>query len=347
MSFCQPVTAASPPTSSSSATERARPLRITVYSCEPDEAEVFDRLSPRFGVLPTLTSATVSDVGGYPTPRNRCISVGHKSELPAPTLRALKDAGVEYISTRSIGVDHIDLDAAEALGITVENVVYAPDGVADFTVMLMLMAIRDAPAMAMAMAMANRHGGLGTARGRELRDMTVGVVGVGRIGGAVVQRLQGFGCRVLAHRGSHTTPGADDVSLAELLRSSDVVTLHLPLTADTFHLIGRAQIDVMKDGAVLVNTARGSLVDTDALIIALEQGRLGGAALDVLEGERGCSGADCPQRADDGDHLARLRRLPNTILTPHVAYYTGRALHEAVESTMVNCVAFARGRVDE
>src|SRR5688572_17197201 len=116
---------------------------LTVYGCEQDEADLFAAQSPRFGVVPTMTSDAASDASVISMPGNRCISVGHKSEVSASTLRALHKASVEYISTRSIGFDHIDLRAADSLGITVENVVYAPDGVADYTVMLILMAIRN------------------------------------------------------------------------------------------------------------------------------------------------------------------------------------------------------------
>lgn len=320
-------------------------LGITVYSCAPDEVEAFRALAPGFGVRPTLTRAPASDAGPSSSPRNRCISVGHTSELPESTLRALSETGVEYISTRSIGIDHIDVEAAASLGITVGNVAYAPDGVADYTVMLMLMAIRNAKAIVRAAR--NHDFRLGAVRGRELRDMTVGVVGVGRIGTAVIERLQGFGCRVLAHGCPPASAAtAKAVSLDELLRSSDIVTLHLPLTVDTFHLVGSQQIASMKRGAVLINTARGGLVDTDALITALERGHLGGVALDVLEGEEGHFSFDCTERPIDNDLLVRLQELPNALLTPHTAFHTDRVLHEVVETTIANCVSFERSRTD-
>jgi D-specific alpha-keto acid dehydrogenase len=314
-------------------------LGLTVYSCEPDEADLFDALAPRFGVLPTTTDAAVS----HARPATACISVGHKSEIAAPTLRALRQHGVEYISTRSIGFDHIDLRAAEALGLTVENVAYAPDGVADFTVMLTLMAIRDAKDIVRA---AERNDFRPPrVRGRDLRDLTVGVVGTGTIGTAVIDRLRGFGCRVLAYNsGRAADVTAAFVSLEQLLRESDIVTLHLPLNESTHHVIGREQIATMKHGAFLVNTGRGALVDTDALVVALEGGHLGGAALDVLEGEEGTFSFDCRERPIDNEHLLRLQGLPNVIITPHTAYYTQRALHDTVEQTLAQCRDYARNR---
>jgi D-specific alpha-keto acid dehydrogenase len=320
-------------------------LGITVYGCEQDEADMFGELSPRFGVIPTLTSAAVSETSVISVTGNRCISVGHKDEISARELHALKDAGAEYLCTRSIGFDHIDLHAAEQLGIAVENVVYAADGVADYTLMLMLMAIRNAKEI---VSSAERHDfRLARARGKDLRDMTVGVVGVGHIGKAVIRRLQGFGCRVLAYNsGRKVAAAADFVGLSELLAESDIVTLHVPLNPETHHLFGRQQIETMKPGGFLVNTGRGALVDTDALIAALESGRLGGAALDVLEGEEGLFYFDRTKRPVDNQFLLRLQALPNAVVTPHTAYYTHRALHDTIERTLMNCLNFERNQAN-
>ncbi len=319
-------------------------LGLTVYGCEQDEADLFHELGSRFGVVPTITSDAVTEGSVISVRGNRCISVGHKSEISASMLRALQDTGVEHVSTRSIGVNHIDLQAAAHLGITIENAVYAPDGVADYTLMLILMAIRNAQET---LSAANKGDfRLRSVRGKELRDLTVGVVGVGNIGTAVIRRLHGFACRVLASNNRCQETAAELVSLDELLLESDVVTLHLPLNAATHHLIGRAEIETMKQGAFLVNTGRGSLVDTDALIVALEEGRLGGAALDVLEGEEGLFYFDCTNRPIENRLLLALQGLPNVIITPHTAYYTRRALYDTVEQTLIKCRNFERSRVN-
>jgi D-specific alpha-keto acid dehydrogenase len=318
-------------------------LGITVYGCERDEADLFKELAPRFGVVPTTTRAAVSETSIGSASGTRCISVGHKSEVSEPMLLALKAIGVEYISTRSIGVNHIDVDAAARIGITVENVVYGPDGVADYTVMLILMAIRNAKGIVGGVAHYDFR--LVGVRGNELRDMTVGVVGVGNIGNAVINRLRGFRCRVLASNNRQAAAaGAELVSLDELLLESDIVTLHVPLNADTHHLIGRRQLDAMKPGAFIVNTGRGALVDTDALIASLETGALGGAALDVLEGEEGLFYFDCTQRPVENRFLCRLLAMPNVIITPHTAYYTRRALNDTVAETLTRCREFERSR---
>jgi D-specific alpha-keto acid dehydrogenase len=313
---------------------------ITIYGCEPDEATLFRKMAPGFGVRPTITGAAVSESNVDLAIGNRCISVGHKTRIANATLRALGRAGVGYISTRSIGYNHIDVKYAASAGISVGNVAYSPDSVADYTLMLMLMAVRHAKAM---VRRADVHDyRLSEARGRELRDLTVGVVGTGRIGAAVIERLRGFAGRVLACD-SRPRAAADYVPLDDLLRRSDIVTLHTPLTADTHHLLDRRRIERMKRGAFVVNTGRGALLDTAALLPALESGRLGGAALDVLEGEEGIFYADRRGRPLGSTTLARLQELPNVLISPHTAYYTDHALSDTVANSLVNCLDFTNG----
>lgn len=314
-------------------------IGITIYGCEKDEADVFAELSPQLGVIPVMTSFAASEANAKLAHGNRCISVGHKAELSEAVLLALKHSGVKYISTRSIGCNHIDINASQRMGIAVGNVEYSPDSVADYTLMLMLMALRNAKSI-VSRAGTNDFR-LGHVRGQELRDMTVGVLGTGRIGKAVIERLRGFGCHVLAHDRNKAV-AAEYVPLNELLQRSDILTLHVPLNANTYHIIGQEQINTMKQGAFLINTARGGLVDTGALIKTLENGRLGGAALDVLEGEEGFFYFDCTRKPLEHPFLLRLQKMPNVILTPHTAYYTGRALRDTVENTLLNCLDFER-----
>ena len=310
---------------------------ITIFGCGQDEAVLFRELAPRFGVLPRITAAAVAEANVELAVGNRCISVGHKTQITNATLLALSQAGVSYISTRSIGYNHLDVRYAESVGIFVENVTYSPDSVADYTLMLMLMVVRQAKSM---IRRADVHDyRLSEVRGRELRDLTIGVVGTGRIGAAVMDRLRGFGCRVLAHD-SRPEVAADYVPLDELLAQSDLVTLHTPLTAQTHHLLNRQRIQRLKPGAFVINTGRGALLDTDALLPALESGRLGGAALDVLEGEEGIFYADCRNEPIESTALLRLHKLPNVLISPHTAYYTDHALRDTVENSLANCVQF-------
>jgi D-specific alpha-keto acid dehydrogenase len=166
-------------------------------------------------------------------------------------------------------------------------------------------------------------------------------VGTGRIGSAVVARLRGFGCRVLTHD-NRPQDLAGHVPLDDLLQQSDIVTLHAPLTADTRHLLDRRRIELMKHGAFIVNTGRGALVDTEALVSALGNGGLGGAALDVVEGEEGIFYADYRDRPVGSELLLQLQAMPNVLISPHTAYYTDHALTDMVESTLVNCLNFEK-----
>jgi len=316
-------------------------MGLTIYGCGQDEAVLFREMAPRFGVLPTITEAEVSEANIDLAFGTRCISVGHKTQVTNPTLLALSRAGVEYISTRSIGFDHINVKYAESVGVSVGNVAYSPDSVADYTLMLMLMAVRNAKSI---LRRADAHDyRLSDVRGKELRDLTIGVIGTGRIGTAVIDRLRGFGCRILAHDNRPKT-AADYVPLDELLQLSDIVTLHTPLNADTHHLLNRQSIAQMKHGAFIINTGRGSLLDTEALIPALESGRLGGAALDVLEGEEGIFYADCRNTPIESEPLLRLQRMPNVLISPHTAYYTDHALSDVVENSLINCLNFEGGK---
>ncbi|WP_329519238.1 D-isomer specific 2-hydroxyacid dehydrogenase family protein [Spirillospora sp. NBC_01491] len=314
---------------------------LTVFGCGQDEAALFQELGARLGVSPTITEAALCETNAELARGNRCISVSHKTQITNSTLLTLRKAGVEYISTRSIGYNHIDLKYAERVGISVGNVAYSPDSVADYTLMLILMAVRQAKST---IRRADSHDyRLGETRGRELRDLTVGVVGTGRIGTAVIDRLRGFGCRVLSHD-RRSRASADHVALDELIEQSDIVTLHTPLTADTHHLLDRHRIERMKPGAYIVNTGRGPLLDTEALLSVLESGRLGGAALDVLEGEEGIFYADCRNRHIENEALVRLQRLPNVLISPHSAYDTDHALIDIVENSLINCLSFESGK---
>ncbi|MDN4639917.1 NAD(P)-dependent oxidoreductase [Agreia sp. PsM10] len=302
---------------------------------------MFRGMATRFRVEPIVSERPFSAATAALAAGSRCISVNHTAQISNATLWELSLAGVEYISTRSIGTDHLDVGYAQDVGITVENVGYSPDSVADYTLMLILMAIRDTKSVLRRVDARDYR--LGEVRGTALRDLTVGVIGTGRIGTAVMHRLQGFGCRVLAY---DTRPRAehDYLPLDELLQQSDLVTLHTPSTPANHHLLHRSRLAQLPDGAFVVNTARGALVDTDALLDELESGRLGGAALDVVENEEGVFYADHQNAPVVRDQLARLQQLPNVVISPHIGFYTERALSDIVENSLINCARFGSRR---
>lgn len=311
---------------------------ITVFGCEKDERLLFERYAARYGVEIRCVDDPLGFVNACDILPESAISVNHKTQINAQLIRVLQGRGVQYLSSRSIGLDHIDSDAAKMAGILVESVTYSPESVAEYSIMLMLMALRNAGSI---LRRANNYDfRLEEKRASELRDMTVGVVGTGRIGKAVIERLSGFGCSILAYD-PHPIANAVHVGLDELLRRSDLVTLHLPLTADTRHLLDRARMARMRRGAILVNTARGALVDLAALTDALESGGIACAALDVVEGEEGWFYQDCS--ALSKPPFARLLALPNAIVTPHTAFYTEHALSDIVHNTIRNCLQYRGG----
>ena len=309
---------------------------VTVFGCSDREGDLFRSAAARLGLRLTITAAAATEETVALAAGGRCVSIDHRTTVTNATLLALRRAGVGYISTRSIGYNHLDVRYARRLGLAVGNVSYSPGSVADYTLMLILMAIRNAKAV-LIRATTNDFRLFGEC-GRELGDLTVGVIGTGQIGAAVVARLKGFGGQVLAHDRA-ATADVDYVPLDDLLRRSDIVTLNIPLHAETHHLLDQQRIGLMKPGAVIVNTGRGPLIDTDALICALDGGRLGGAALDVLEGEESAFYTDRQDQPLDG-RLQRLQRFPNVIITPHTAFYTDHALRDMVHNSLANCLRF-------
>ena len=319
-------------------------MKIFAFSLRPfDELGYLDALSRELGVEYDWTP-------DYPTAANARLAAGADAltvitnPLPAALLDAYRELGITSVATRSIGYDHIDVAHARGIGMRVAHAAYPPDGVADYTVMLMLMALRRVK-VTLAQA-AVQDFGLEGKIGRSLLRSTVGVVGTGAIGEAVVRRLAGFGCRVLMHdpfpKDSLRELGSY-VGLDELLAASDAVTLHAPGLAENRHMIGERELGLMRPGAVLVNAARGSLVDTGALIDALEAGRLGGAALDTIEHEAGLYYLD-----RSGDVLANRERavlmaMPNVIVSPHMAFYTQEDVEHMVRSNVEALLAFGRG----
>ena len=224
------------------------------------------------------------------------------------------------------------------------NAGYPPYGVAEFTVMLMLMALRKyKPALYRQSVNDYSLGGL---QGRELRTMTVGIVGTGRIGRAVAEILRGFGCRMLAYDPypADSLPQVRYVSLAELYRQSDLITLHLPLTAENRHMIDEESIAKMKDGVVLINVSRGELTQIEALIRGIESRKISALAMDVFEDE---TEIYHHRRINDiiaNRSMAYLRQFPNVILTQHMAFYTDVNTVSMVECGLKGIVDMAEGR---
>ena len=317
-------------------------MKIKVYSCRADEMEALERFGRKYGVELLLCEEeprldTIEKAEGC-----HCASI-----ITTPITKELIDkfyeAGIRYISTRTIGFDHIDSPYAREKGIGVGNVTYSPHSVADYTVMLILMSIRKIKYIQERSHIQDFS--LGGVQGRELHNLTVGVVGTGRIGRAVCRSLSGFGCKILAydlHPAEDLAGIAEYTDLNTLLALSDLVTLHVPAVKENTHLINRDTLAGMKDGVILINTSRGTVVDTPALIDALESGKVGGAALDVIEGESELYYNDLRGRILKNRELAILKSYSNVIVTPHTAFYTDQAVSDMVENSVLSCLNYIK-----
>ena len=320
-------------------------MQVTVYNCRAfDEKGLFTEYAKELGIGLVLC-ADAPDMDNVSLCRgSRCVNV-ITSKIDEQLVRAFHDNGVEYITTRTIGYDHIDLNAAKACGIKVGNAPYGPNGVADYTVMLILMSIRRMGAILGRTALQDYT--LCGLNGRELKDLTVGVIGTGRIGATVVKSLSGFGCRILTYdlyEKEEVKQYAEYVPLAQIWKEADVITLHTPLTDDNYHLIGADTIAQMKDGVVIVNTARGALIDSDAFIEAIENGKIGAAGLDVVENEFGLYYYDHKSDILKNRELALLRSFPNVIVSHHMAFYTKNYVETVVKDSLKSCRLYMEGK---
>lgn len=327
-------------------------MKVVVFEATEWERQACQRLEPAHTVE-CLVEPLTSDCAARYVDAD-AIATFIRSDLSSAVLRRLPK--LRLIATRSTGFDHIDLDYCRQAGVTVCNVPdYGDPTVAEHVFALLLALSRHI----VEAAERTRRGDFsqGGLRGFDLAGKTLGVVGAGRIGRRVIAIGKGFGMEVIAFDAqpdpeAARTLGFRCAGLEELLAVADVVTLHLPGGADTRHLIDEAQFGRMKQGVVLINTSRGSVVDGAALVRALVSGHLGGAALDVVAEEGSLVEEAEIFRADADISAERLKALladhtlisqPNVIVTPHIAYDTGEAVARIIETTLDNITAFEAG----
>ena len=310
-------------------------MKVAVYSYRAfDEGLYFEKIAKELGMelvlcpdAPDMENAALAEGCDY-------LSV-ITTKIDAALVERFHDLGVKMISTRTIGYDHIDLKKAKELGVKISNATYSPNSVADYALMLMLMTTRR---MKMIMNKAAiQDFSLPGNIGKELPDMTVGIVGTGRIGETLIRHLSGFGCKILAYdlyEKDSVKQFATYVPLDTLYRESDIISLHIPASEKDYHMISGEVMDTMKDGVILINTARGSLIDSRALIDHIESGKIGAAGLDVVENEFGMYYYDKKTDVMDNRELAILKSFHNVVVTPHMAFYTNEAIRDMVYSSL-------------
>ena len=270
-----------------------------------------------------------------------CVFVN--DQLDRPCLEALAAQGVKLVALRCTGFNNVDLAAAKEFGLIVTRVpVYSPYAVAEHAVGLLMTLNRKVHRSYNRVREFNFS--LNGLVGFDLHAKTAGIVGTGKIGRIVAKILRGFGMTVLAYDPfpNHdwaTAEGIHYVDAHTLARESDIVSLHIPLTPETKHIIRRETLDLMKPGAILINVSRGALIDTTALIESLKSGHLGGVALDVYEEEEGIFFEDLSGQVMQDDELARLLSFPNVLITSHQAFLTHEALADIARTTVANLAA--------
>lgn len=306
-------------------------MKIAVFEMRADEALDFEAAAKRRGATLSISTEPLTMENLALLDGCTGVTTLGRSHFTPELLEAAHARGVRYISTRTVGYNHIDLAAAKALGMKVCNANYAPNGVADYTVMLMLIALRRyKPAL---WRMQVNDYSLPGLQGREMRNLTVGILGTGRIGAMVIRNLQGFGCRLLAydvHENDALRGLCTYVDLDTLCRECDILSLHMPLLPTTERMVDAALIEKMRDGVMLINCARGELMDFAAVTRGIESEKIGALALDVFEKEDGIYHEDRRNDIIPNRDMAYLRQFPNVITTPHMAFYTDSAVQSMV-----------------
>lgn len=326
-------------------------MRLALFDTHCFDREAFEAANERFGHELTFFEArlrreTATLARGFPAV---CPFVNDR--LDAEVLRTLRDGGTGLVALRAAGFNNVDLHAAEALGIRVVRVpAYSPWAVAEHAFGLLLALLRKLPRAVWRVRELNFS--LEGLVGHELHDRTIGLLGTGRIGHAAARIAAGFGMRILAHDLRPDPALADELGVEyvdrdALFAESDIVSLHVPLTPATRHIVDAEALASMKRGVILINTGRGALVDARALIQALKTGQVGGACLDVYEEEEGIFFRDLSDQVLLDDVLARLMTFPNVLVTAHQAFFTEEALANIAETTLANVRAFERGEALE
>ena len=323
-------------------------MRIAVFDTHRFERETFRVANERFEheitfFEPRLTRHTAALAAGFGAV---CPFVNDR--LDAEALTILHENGLRLVALRSAGYNNVDLPAAARLNLPVVRVPeYSPYAVAEHAVCLVLALNRKIHRAYNRVRESNFS--LDGLVGFDLHGKTVGVIGTGRIGADLAGIMRGFGCDVIAHdlkpdEQLAARVGLRYVDLPELYRRSDVVSLHVPLTTRTHHLIDANAIAGMKRGVFLINTGRGALLDSRALVAALKSGHVGAAGLDVYEEEAGVFFQDLSDQVLQDDVLARLLTFPNVLVTSHQGFLTREALSGIADTTLGNVRAFELGQ---
>jgi D-lactate dehydrogenase len=320
-------------------------VKVAVFSTKPYDERFLSRAAEDTEIEFQFLEARLNARSARLAAESEGVCLFVNDTADAEALDALSEQGVKAVALRCAGFNNVDLKHAHDLGICVCRVpAYSPHAVAEHAVGLLL-AINRRIHKAFSRVREGNFA-LEGLMGFDLHGKTAGVIGTGKIGTVAVGLLHGFGMRVLAHdpypNDTAREKGAEYVELDRLLEESDVVTLHCPLMPETHHLIDWEALQQMKEGAVIINTSRGALLDTKAAIAALKTQRLGALAIDVYEEEGDLFFEDLSDEVIEDDTFARLLTFPNVLVTAHQAFFTEEAMTNIAETTVGNLAAIAR-----
>ena len=321
-------------------------MKTAVFSTKRYDREELGRAAADAGLELTWLEPRLDETVAPLADGHEAVCCFVNDDLSAPVLERLAQGGVRYVALRSAGYNHVDLAAAARLGLRVARVpAYSPYAVAEHCCMLLLALNRHVHKAYSRVREGNFA--LNGLLGFDVHGKTIGIVGTGTIGTVFARIMTGFGVRILASDPSPNDEaeelGVTYVDLDTLLRESDVVSLFTPLLRETHHLIDADAVEKMRDGVMLLNTSRGALVDTEAVIAGLKSGKVGAVGLDVYEEEGPLFFEDRSDTVIPDDVFARLLTFPNVIITGHQAFFTREALVHIASTTVENLLGFANG----
>jgi len=323
-------------------------MRIAVFSSKPYDRDTFIAANAAHGHSLQFFEAALSVETCSLAEESEAVCVFVNDKVDARLLRCMAGRGVKTVALRCAGFNNVDLPVAKELGMSVVRVpAYSPYAVAEHAVALMLTLNRKTHRAYNRVREGNFA--LNGLLGFDLHGKTVGIVGTGRIGAVLAKIMTGFGCTVLAED-VYVNPdcvalGVQYVDRQTLFSQSDIISLHCPLTPETRHIINPQSIALMKRGVMLINTGRGALIETRAVIAGLKSGRVGALAMDVYEQEEGLFFEDHSNEIIQDDLLERLLTFPNVLITSHQGYFTREALAAIAETTLNNLSQVERGEV--
>ena len=322
-------------------------MKIAFYDTHPFERLAFDAANMKNKHEITYIEFRLTEESALLSKGFRCICAFANDRLNASTLQILKSGGTELVALRSAGFNHVDLSAARELGVKIVRVPeYSPYAIAEHVVAMIQTLNRKTHRAYNRVREGNFS--LNGLVGFDLHGKTIGIIGAGRIGKVLARIMTGFGCKVLLNdlifdQEMIDELGCEFVDLDRLLNESQIISLNVPLTSETRHLINEKSLSSMRKGVMLINTGRGALVETKALIRGLKSGHIGYAGLDVYEEEEGVFFQDLSGQILGDDDLARLITFPNVLITSHQAFLTQEALSNIAQTTLQNISDFESG----